>query len=426
MHNVIPNWEASKKLLDKKEFSVLVRQKILKGPEERLVIGLVDTNGFSSQKSDSSYEPSCRDLKDLEKAIEKMLGKGGYFTHFRNKSYIFCTPYIGFDAEIFYQGIKSQQNGEFAAAIKIGLYDVRNSVAPLELITAYAALVVHFLRVKGKKACKWYRPGILYRNITKKEVKRIVETIAQEKQLYINLQPIVECSGEKKIVGAEALIRWNHPEYGPISPFYFLPMLEEARLTGPLDMFVLKEVCRIQKEWLESNKVVLPISVNLSRSDFFDDKDFASKLIEIVDQHEIDHSLVMFELTEKMFSPQGYILESLYDIKLQIQQLKDAGFKILIDDYGSGYSNIKALYVIPFDILKLDKSLVDNYEVPFLRHALKNLIGLMDDLSLQVIAEGIETKEQHEYLAASGCSHAQGFYYSKPLSVNDYQKLIGT
>lgn len=248
-------------------------------------------------------------------------------------------------------------------------------------------------------------------------IKAYVDTAIENDEFLIYLQPKYDIETEE-IHGAEALIRWKYRGREMISPGRFIPIFEKSGLIGKIDDIVLNKVCACFKRWKEEGRKLYPISVNLSRMRF-GETEIIDHLIEIVDNYGVDHSLIDFELTESAaYNNPEFMLDML-------TKLKENGFRISMDDFGTGYSSLSLLTEMPMDTIKIDKSFVDGIGTESKENkeciVTKNIIAMARELGFKCLAEGAEKKEQVERLKEYGCEVIQGYYFSKPLPVEEYE-----
>ena len=244
------------------------------------------------------------------------------------------------------------------------------------------------------------------------------EGIAKE-QFKVYYQPVIDTK-TGKIASAEALIRWIHPDKGFISPALFIPTLEENGHISELDFYVLKKVWQFINDRCENNKFVVPISVNLSWMDFYDEI-MMEKILKEMDRFRENgrEHMARFEITETSYAAirenRSGILESL--------RIKNA--KILLDDFGSGFSSFGMLQDYDFDILKIDMSFIRKIgENPKTKSIVHSIIGMAHEIGIKTVAEGVETEEQVSFLRQSGCDYIQGYYYSKPLPEEEFVEFL--
>ncbi len=249
-------------------------------------------------------------------------------------------------------------------------------------------------------------------------IKAYVETAIEQNEFVVYLQPKFDIKTEK-IKGAEALIRWNYKNKDFLPPYKFIPFFEKDGSIAKIDDFVLAKVCESMQRWKNEGKPLYPISVNLSRSRMYDEN-LIEKLSGIVDSYGVEHHLIDFELTESAtYDNMEHMLSVLH-------KLRAHGFKISMDDFGTGFSSLSLLTQMPIDTLKIDKSFVDpiatqnerKEDITVLRH----IIALAKELGFVCLAEGAERRPQVERLHELGCEIIQGYYFSKPIPLVEYEK----
>ena len=258
--------------------------------------------------------------------------------------------------------------------------------------------------------------GIDYDTIVEnKKLENGFEKALADKKFEVWYQPKFN-SHTGKIVGSEALIRWRADDGSLISPGRFIPLFEKNGNIIRLDEYVFREVCRQQKEWQKEGIQILPVSVNISRFSLYY-SNVVEKYERIINYYDVDHKYVQIEITESA------IIENTVIVEL-IQKFHDAGFDILLDDFGSGYSSLASLNQMPFDTIKLDKSLVDYVGNENGEKLLKFIVQLVQSLGMKITAEGVEYKEQLDFLENLNCDDIQGFYFSKPLMLADFSAKL--
>ena len=253
------------------------------------------------------------------------------------------------------------------------------------------------------------------------DLRRAIE----ERELYLNYQPIVSVANDR-IDGFEALVRWNHPEQGPIPPDDFIPLAEETGLIVPLGAFVLEEACKQLRQWQEAmpERACVTMSVNLSSRQLYQ-KDLVDFIGGLIEKNDIDPGCLKLEITE------GVIMLDARATMEKLFQLKKLGVRLVIDDFGTGYSSLSYLQRFPIDALKIDRSFIsgtdedpggaskaENVEIT------KAIISLARSLDLKVVAEGVEMQEQYDYLKLAECDEVQGFMFSRPVSAEEALKAI--
>ena len=222
----------------------------------------------------------------------------------------------------------------------------------------------------------------------------------------------------KELRGAEALIRWQSPELGFVSPGRFIPIFEKNGFITNIDHYMLSHVAVDQKKWLDDGLKCVPVSVNVSRAHFAEE-DLAEQIRDTVDAAGTPHNLIEIELTESAFFDDKKAMVN------TINKLKEYGFTVSMDDFGSGYSSLNSLKDMPLDVLKLDAEFFRGEESDGRgRIVVSEAIKLAQSLNMRTVAEGVEVKEQVDFLAGEGCDMIQGYYFAKPMPKNDYRSRI--
>ena len=241
----------------------------------------------------------------------------------------------------------------------------------------------------------------------------------EERQFQVYYQPKynVQCD-PPRLSSAEALVRWRHPELGMISPGEFIPLFEGNGLIQVVDNYVWKEAARQIAEWKEKYGLTIPVSVNLSRADVFD-PGLEDCLIHLVKDNGLNFADLKLEVTESAYTENA---KQLLDV---VARLREVGFKIEMDDFGSGYSSLNMLSSMPIDVLKMDMKFVRNVENnPTDRKLVSLILDIARYLGVPVVAEGVENAAQLEILRAAGCDLVQGYYFSRPVPAPEFEKLI--
>jgi EAL domain-containing protein (putative c-di-GMP-specific phosphodiesterase class I) len=237
-------------------------------------------------------------------------------------------------------------------------------------------------------------------------------------ELYLNYQPQISAETQE-IIGFEALLRWNNKEHGLVSPNIFIPMAEQTGLIRQIGLWTIKTACEDFKSFKKCYDKDIILSINLSIEQL-KDNNIAEKINKILFDTETDAKDIQIEITESIaFNEDPNILQRLKDIR-------NLGIKISIDDFGKGYSSFNRLKTFPIDLLKIDMDFVRGITAPSKkdRAIIKSIIQIAKNLNIEVLAEGVETKEQYTYLKYNGCDMIQGYYFYKPMPANEIESLI--
>lgn len=265
----------------------------------------------------------------------------------------------------------------------------------------------------------FYSKKMWEQQVREQEIRQHLRLAMAHGEIEVWFQPQFDYSNHK-FVGAEALARWNHPELGAISPAEFIPILEKSGLIYEFDQYIWEETCKHLRYWMDKygKKFNIALSVNVSRLDI-NAVDFYEKLEKMLDKYEIPHHLLWLEITENAYMDEP---EQLIEA---VTKLQDMGFIVEMDDFGSGYSSLNMLKDVNINILKMDMRFLDDRENGFRGGMILNSIMQMSQwLELPVIAEGVETKEQADFLKNMGCEMMQGYYFSRPLCAEQFEQIL--
>ena len=299
--------------------------------------------------------------------------------------------------------------------VKYGIYEDIDKHFSISTICDYALMAAETVMDNYDCDLAYYTKEIAQKQIYNQMIENSFEYALHNEEFIVYYQPKVDIITEK-VLGAEALVRWKKRDGSVISPGDFIPVYEKDGLIEKLDEYVFEQVCRLQKSKKDIGKALLPISVNLSRSSILQEG-VAERYIEIAKKNEVPFSCVPLELTESV---------AVYSDKISktIDQLIKAGFKLQVDDFGSGYSSLAILNQLPFSTLKIDKSLINHVCEEKGRTLVEQVILLSKVLKMQVVAEGVETKEQLEELRNLQCDEIQGFYFARPMPEKEFIEYI--
>lgn len=302
-------------------------------------------------------------------------------------------------------------------ALKFGVYEIRDREMEVNSMCDRAQIAVKQIKGQYVTEIYFYDDSLRKQLLREQRITDDMEWALREGQFQVYFQPKYDIFSET-LAGAEALIRWIHPQNGMMSPAEFIPIFESNGFITEVDMFVWDKTCAKIREWMDKYDRFVPISVNVSRRDIYK-QDLLQVLLDIVHKHGLEPRHLHLEITESAY------VEDPDQLLEVVKQLKEAGFVIEMDDFGSGYSSLNMLAVMPIDILKLDIKFIQNYsEADNSRSIMSFVIGLAKWMNLYVIAEGVETREQLELLRGMDCNLAQGYYFSKPLSDREFEKIL--
>ncbi|HBI52930.1 MAG TPA: diguanylate cyclase [Ruminococcaceae bacterium] len=303
--------------------------------------------------------------------------------------------------------------------LRMGIYREADKSIDIETRFDRASFACNSLRNNYKTGFVIYDDSMHEKELYSEKLIGDMDTGVEEKQFKVYYQPKYNITGAEPVLSsAEALIRWEHPEYGMVSPGNFVPLFEENGLVQKLDHYVWREAAAQIKRWKDKYGITVPVSVNVSRIDIYD-PDLEQKLLNIVKENGLEPSEYFLEITESAYTDNSeQIIET-------VKKLREDGFRVEMDDFGAGYSSLNMLATLPVDALKLDMLFIrkiceDDKEL----RMVQLMIDIAKFLKIPVIAEGVETKEQYELLKKVGCDIIQGYYFSKPVPEHEFEKLI--
>lgn len=301
--------------------------------------------------------------------------------------------------------------------LSFGLYRIDDKTLPVSVMCDRANMALWKAKGNFKNPYCEYDEKMRQQVLKEQKIINAMEMAIQNKEFTLYLQPKYDIE-KGTIIGAEALVRWISLENGFISPGDFIPVFENNGFVYEVDKFIWEESCRCLRKWLDEKLEVHPISVNVSRIDLYDPK-LVDHLVGLREKYHLPADYLQLEITESAYT------EDPEQIITITRQLREAGFVILMDDFGTGYSSLNMLKDIQIDVLKLDMGFLKSSDYSAKGgNILTAILKMAESLKMQTIAEGVETKEQVEFLKSIGCRYVQGFYYSKPLPVGEFEKLI--
>lgn len=306
---------------------------------------------------------------------------------------------------------------EPSIALSFGIYKVHDAKVPVAIMNDYALLAKARVKDCFDNAYCFFDDEMHALINMEKKCESLMEESLANNHFMVYFQPKYRLC-DKKIAGAEALIRWSHPEIGFLSPGLFIPIFEKNGFIESLDLFVFDSVCKMLKDWLNNDIGPKVISINLSRV-HLKDLEIAEKLKQIVERHEIPPQLIEIEFTENIMMEYTPILDDI------VKRFHDIGFTVAMDDFGKGYSSLGLLQNLRVDVLKIDRDFfVKDMNSPRTRTIIANIIRMAKELAIETVSEGIETQEQVAILEELGCDIIQGYVFARPMPAFEFRELL--
>ncbi|BAL84346.1 putative response regulator receiver protein [Selenomonas ruminantium subsp. lactilytica TAM6421] len=358
-------------------------------------------------------------LKTAAYYLDVLAGEDGICARIEADHFALCMPTDKLDMDTVIAGLDStiQSLGiSHNVLFYAGVYPVENAFLPVDQMCDRAHMALN--RVKGKYMPRYafYDKAMRDQMIEEQMIVRNMEYALQERQFVIKLQPVYGLQ-EKQVIGAEALVRWNYPK-GMIMPGKFIPIFEKNGFIVRLDRYVWEEACKVLRSQLDEGVEPVPISVNVSRLNFFS-HDLLEFLQGLVKKYDLQPNLLKLEITESAY------VENPHQLMAMVRAFRGNGFPVMMDDFGSGFSSLSMLKDLPVDVLKIDMAFVQEVDKSSRAGAImETVVELGQRLHMNVVVEGVETKEQLDFLERIGCREVQGYYFAKPMDVESFKGLV--
>lgn len=298
-----------------------------------------------------------------------------------------------------------------------GVYTVEDRDMSVDLMCGRANLALRTVKGNSNRSYAVYNDELHQVVLSEQQLTNSMEEALLQRQFEVYYQPVVDLkTGE--VVSAEALVRWNHPEKGMVSPGFFIPFFEHNGFIIKLDAYIREEVCRNIMELGRRGLNCVPVSVNVSRLEFYD-PNLCRSIIDLTERYRLEPGMMRLEITESAYT------DNPQQLLAAMKELQNYGFQVLMDDFGSGYSSLNMLKDVPVDILKMDMKFLENQGISGRGpEILASLVRMAKKLGMHTIAEGIETKEQGDFLRSVGCEYGQGYYYARPMPADAFTNLL--
>ncbi len=338
-----------------------------------------------------------------------------------NDVFAVCLPYQEENIDLLVKAIQiklKKVNKDYNIKVSCGVYVIKDRAMDVSEMYDRAFLAAKNCKGKFVESVSYYDDSMIENMRQEQFIINEVNKAIDEEQFEVFLQPKINLVTDKSY-GAEALVRWKHPDRGMISPGEFIPVYERNGIIGRLDQYMWRHVCALLRRWIDEGKNPAPISVNVSRVNIYNPH-LVEILKKLITEYRIPAGLLNLELTESAFmEDQALVMKTM-------SRLHDIGFKIMMDDFGSGYSSLNVLKDMEVDYLKVDMKFLQQSQKFNSKgeKVITSVIRMAKWLHLPSIVEGVETIEQVDFLKCIGCEYAQGFYYAKPMPVAEYEAFL--
>lgn len=359
-------------------------------------------------------------LQDLARWLESSIHNRGTYGRMEGDKFAVCIPKNGTDIEQMIQEADSifrKRLLNYQLFFYFGIYLAQDKELPVHQMCDRAFMALRTVKGNYLKRYAYYDDVLRDKMLKEQAILDEMQIALDRGDFCPYMQPIYDImTGE--MVSAEALVRWVHPKEGLLCPADFIPIFEHNGFISKVDVYIWESVCKFQ-DWCRSHGYeILPISVNVSRIDFYN-LDLAAIFTDLVAKYNLSPSYLKIEITESQYMDNpGKLIETM-------KTLQKKGFKILIDDFGSGYSSLNMLKDVPADILKIDMKFIENLQESTRAESIvRYVVEMARELEMDTVVEGVEDEAQLTFLKKIHCNKVQGYYFSRPVSIPDYVKLL--
>lgn len=391
----------------------------------RFCVFFIDLDRFKSINDAFGHQSGDRLLIDTAQRLKKCLRSSDVLARISGDEFVVLAPELdceeaaGRVARKIISAIASPmdiqgQNCMVTASVGIAIYPDHGEDE--ETLLKHADSAMYVAKEAGKNNYQYYNAASTSLSLERMAMENELRTAIERNELQLQYQAKVDLANDS-ITGVEALLRWNSPNFGAVSPLRFIPMAEETGMIVPIGAWVLKTACQQMMEWQAQGLPPLCVSVNISARQF-QTVELLEHIKSALQESALPPHLLELEITESM------VMHHVDKALAQLHEIKNLGVKIAIDDFGTGYSSLAQLKRFPIDTLKVDRSFIREVAHDREDQAITDaIIAMGKSLSLTIIAEGVETREQHDFLQAHACDEMQGFYFSRPVEPKDFAEL---
>ena len=404
-------------LYSREYFYQKVAERLAEDPDTPYAIVCSNIENFKVYNDIFGTKAGDRVLKNIAEAGRALTGEDGLCARYGADRFLYLQKQEALSGYLRQDSFLNKLVNVKDISLKWGVYKITAPSVPVEKMCDRAFLVADSIKGRYNQTVAVYDDVLRDKLLREQAITESMETALAEGQFAVYLQPKYWLKGYT-LSGAEALARWIHPELGFLSPAEFIPLFEKNGFITRLDRFVWEQTCMLLRRWRQEGYPAIPVSVNVSRADVYQE-DLPETLTNLVERYGIEPQQFHLELTESAYT------ENPNQIITMVDELRRRGFVIEMDDFGSGYSSLNMLSQVHFDILKLDMKFIQTETAkPGEMSIMRFVVNLAKWLNLSTVAEGAETKAQVERLQDVGCDYAQGYYFSRPLPIPEFEALL--
>ena len=410
-------------MYSKEFFYQKVRERLLENPGTEYSIVCSNIENFKLYNDTFGREMGDRLLRDAAGVARQQVGEKGFCGRFTADRFLYLVTREQEQQDRANFGHKIDLLDEDVAAtfkgitMRWGVYEITDRSVPVEQMCDRALLAMDSIKGRYNEFFAVYDDALRGRLLREKAITDAMEPALEQEQFVVYYQPKYSLKNNS-LAGAEALVRWIHPEWGFMSPGEFIPLFESNGFILKLDEYVWEKVCAQLQAWKKAGLPIRPVSVNVSRADMYQ-ASLADELETLTKRYDLDPAYLHLEITESCYS------ENPAQIITTVEELRRRGFIVEMDDFGSGYSSLNMLSQLKLDILKLDMTFIQSeMEKSIDRSILYDVISMAHRMHLNVVAEGVETREQMNRLLTVGCDYVQGYFLARPMPRDEFEKLL--
>ena len=415
-------------LPSQEEFLSVIEQSIARATRHKLQISLlyIDIDNFKHINDAYGHAVGDKVLALISQRLRAAIRKNDVLCRYCEDEFALYLDHINTDIDSAITANKimkilsvpiTVENHDFHISCSIGIsHQPQNDDDPKTLLS-HAQTAMRMVKSNGKNSFIYYSNEMTDRAKHRIYIEHEIRKALVSNEFYMLYQPKIDIN-TTAMIGAEALIRWNHPVDGPISPLEFIPIAEDSDLILKIDNWVFDNVINQVRHWENCGLTVPVISINVPSREFQRNV-LVDKILSVLKKHQVSGKKIELEVTERL------LVESNESNHRMLSQLHDIGITISIDDFGTGYSSLSYLVQFPCDVIKIDKSFID--KTPHSHDncmIVESIVILAHKLGKKVVAEGVETEEQYQYIKSIGCDQVQGYYFSKPLTTECFKNKI--
>lgn len=398
-------------------FHDMISQRLTAYPDTKFALVQFDIKRFKLINENYGEDAGTEMLQFISRQLSNFCGKQQMGARMSGDVFTLLTPYEDKDGllSVVSELQRCLKNfRQYSYEFVFGIYLIEDRSVSVRTMCDCAAMARQSIKKNALESVAFYNKDMQKEIKERKFVESHMKKALDNNEFIIYLQPKFSISSGEA-VGYEALVRWQSPERGMIYPGGFIPLFEENGFITKLDAYVWECACMVLRDWIDRHFTPLPISVNVSRANL-DDESFLNVLDGLIEKYRLPKHLLELEITESIEN----------DTTLRMtEKIKEHGFILLMDDFGSGYSSLNTLQDTKFDVLKLDREFFSTHMSNDRgKKIIMHTISMSKDVGLGLIAEGVETADQAQFLENCGCDTAQGYLYAKPMPVQEAEKYL--